>query len=74
MRRREFIRSIGGAAIAWPLAVRAQQKTRMPVVGVVFAATRVTEMLGANPVAPPARGFAHGFARPRLDRWRQSHH
>jgi putative tryptophan/tyrosine transport system substrate-binding protein len=54
MRRRDFVTLLGGSAIAWPLAVQAQQRP-MPVVGFVNA-------VSPSGSYPPLPAFLKGLA------------
>ena len=60
--RRELLAALGGAAVVWPLAARAQQRERMRRIGV----------LGNFPADDP-EGQARKIARSRMDfrfRWK----
>src|SRR5438105_9633114 len=39
VKRREFIATLGGALAAWSLEARAQQRTKLPTIGVLGSAT-----------------------------------
>jgi putative tryptophan/tyrosine transport system substrate-binding protein len=54
MRRREFITRLGGAAVAWPLAARAQQPA-MLLVGFLHVGS-------PTPMTPQVEGFRKGLA------------
>jgi putative tryptophan/tyrosine transport system substrate-binding protein len=54
MRRREFVSPLGGAVVAWPFAVRAQQKA-MPVIGFLSSSS-------PGPSAPFLSTFHQGLS------------
>jgi putative ABC transport system substrate-binding protein len=62
MRRREFIAISGGAAAAWPLAARAQQPAKLPIVGFVGSDSPdpYAVLLRAFRVGLKAMGFTEG--------------
>lgn len=43
MRRRDFVKAVGGVAASWPLGVRAQQAARVPRVGILWHAGSAEE-------------------------------
>ena len=56
MRRREFMTVLSGAAVAWPLAARAQQPA-MPVVGLLSGAGQPSQMFAAFWLGMNEMGF-----------------
>src|SRR5262245_38906528 len=75
MKRRDFIALLSGAAVAWPLAARAQQPA-LPVIGVLAPVSQDEELLRGFRQGLKQSGFVEGenvsilyhFAENEIDR------
>ncbi len=77
MKRCEFITLFGGAAVAWPLAARAQQADRIRTIGVLNAFARDDPQVQANLTAfrqaLQKLGWTEGSISGRFRQPRQAH-
>ncbi len=59
MKRREFITLLGGAAVSWPLAARAQQPGKMARIGFLGSATAAGSAKSVEAFRAGLRDFGH---------------
>jgi len=62
MKRRAFMTLLGGAAVSWPLAVRAQQTPEVPRIGFVYAGSKAAAALRIEAILSGLR--VSGYAAP----------
>jgi putative tryptophan/tyrosine transport system substrate-binding protein len=76
LRRRDFITLLGGAAVAWPVSARAQQRRPVPVVGFLNAGSRSDEESTLPGLRQGLReaGFVEGQNVAIEYRWAENHY